>query len=107
MELTEAFENMKIIIDTAKMNNSNIKNVREGLNRYVVTLVEEKQISWYERRLLFAVIEKLRPIMKSEVSADEVFNEVLTIYGEDYKVEVKKKTKRKATDNGKDSKETN
>ena len=78
MKLIEAFNYMKKIINNGKKNDFSVKNVRKGVTKYIDTLVEQKAISFNDRKFLIEVSKKIKPIMEDKITADEAFVEVLS-----------------------------
>ena len=105
MKVEEAFKHMKEVINTAKSDKTNIRITTEYLSRYVITLAEEKEITWTERRVLLEVCQNLGKVTRGELNIDDVFIEAMATYREEHS-NVKKKTK-KEYKNGRNSKETN
>jgi len=79
MKLIKAFNYMKKIINNGKENDLSVDNVRKGVIEYIDTLVQEKEISFDDRKILIQVSKKLKKIMESKVTADEVFVEAISI----------------------------
>lgn len=73
MQLTKALNYMKTIIDNGKKRKSSTINVRKGLKEYLSTLVGEGVISQEDCQILTGVMNRIDPIMKSEMTVDEAF----------------------------------
>ena len=78
MELIKAFNYMKVIINNGKKNDFSANNVKEGLEEYVYTLIKEKELTLSDSDVLFTIVENVDRIMKSKITADEIYVEALS-----------------------------
>ena len=73
MEITEALNYMKTIIDNAKERGNSTINVRKALKEYMGALVQEKLLEVNDFNVLAGVVSRVDPIMKSKMTVDEAF----------------------------------
>lgn len=73
MEITEALNYMKTIVDNAKKRGNSTINVRKALKEYMGALVQEKLLEVNDFNVLAGVVSRVDPIMKSQMTVDEAF----------------------------------
>ena len=77
MELIDAYNFMKKIIDNAKDNNYKVDNVKKSLYQFLNILKEQNCLSLMDYEILLSVTNELNDIMNDEKDINQVFIEIL------------------------------